>query len=305
MRWKKFGRIYSPHREHKQAISHASMPIPFEIQEGLVRVFHASRDISNRSHIWSIDIKLVGDNWQVIEDSLNLLLKPGPAGHFDDCGVYPSSIVILDDAIYLYYIGWVSGATKPMFYANVGLAISKDNGNTFYKYSRAPIFGRDEVDPWMTTSPFVLKENEIWKMWYVGGSHWDTTTEPWKSYYHIKYASSQNGITWKKANTICLPLKKGEHHISRTFVFKDKNTYRSLFGLNSGRGYELKSACSKDGITWKRDNNYFSGFEESLDIWEKKAQTYPHLIKINDRNFIFYNGNDFGKSGFGIMERIE
>ena len=29
---------------------------------------------------------------------------------------------------------------------------------------------------------------------------------------------------------------------------------------------------------------------------------YPHIVKVNNKYLMFYNGNGFGKSGFGYAE---
>ena len=48
-----------------------------------------------------------------------------------------------------------------MFYSNIGLAISQDDGKTFSKFSDSPILARSEVDKWAVMAPFVLKEKDI------------------------------------------------------------------------------------------------------------------------------------------------
>ena len=227
MSWKKLGLVYVPDGTERLGRTHASLPVPIQIDECVYRVFFASRDDRNYSHIWSIDVELSCEKPKVLSRSSTPVLKPGPIGHFDDCGVYPSSIVQMDDTLFLYYIGWVTGATSPVFYTNVGLAVSEDNGETFGRYSSAPIIGRDEIDPWMVTSSFVLAEETSYKMWYVGGSHWDNEVSPWQSYYQIKYAESKDGICWDNTGHVCIPLTKGEHHVSRTSVIPRTGGYEA------------------------------------------------------------------------------
>ena len=193
MAWKNFRFIYAP-EDFGVKIEH--MPLfrfhPFR-GPNLSRLF-ASRDERNFSFVYSIDVELLPDSPRIVQSNPAPLLKPGLPGHFDDCGVYPASIVRHGGELYLYYIGWVAGGTAPMFYTNVGLAISRDNGQSFKKFSPAPIVGRDVVDPWMMTSPFVLKEATKWRMWYVSGKYWDQSAIPWQSYYDVKIAESKDGI---------------------------------------------------------------------------------------------------------------
>ena len=62
------------------------------------------------------------------------ILELGKPGTFDEHGIMPSCIVKNGDELYLYYSGWQQSIGVP--YNNyTGLAISKDNGKTFKKYS--------------------------------------------------------------------------------------------------------------------------------------------------------------------------
>jgi len=68
---------------------------------------------------------------------------------------------------------------------------------------RYPVaLNRDEIDPYSTFAPFVLKEKGIWKMWYVSLIKWEEKNNELKHYYHIKYAESLDGINWKKEGKI-------------------------------------------------------------------------------------------------------
>jgi len=299
MPWRKLGLIYVPDGADLLGRTHASLPVPLQLEECVYRVFFASRDDRNYSHVWSIDVELSHEKPKVLRRSTAPVLKPGPIGHFDDCGVYPASIVKVDDTLFLYYIGWVTGAISPVFYTNVGLAVSEDNGETFVRYSPAPIIGRDEIDPWMVTSSFVLAEEASYKMWYVGGSHWNNEVSPWQSYYQIKYAESTDGICWNKTGHVCIPLAKGEHNVSRTCVIPQQNGYESWYGVNAGKGYRIGHAKSEDGLNWLRRDEE-AGISLSESGWDSETQSYPYVIDCDLGRFMFYNGNGFGKSGLGI-----
>ncbi|MBP95980.1 hypothetical protein CMK18_08510 [Candidatus Poribacteria bacterium] len=299
MAWEKLGFIHSPDGKNGKGRTHATLAVPYHLNDQVYRVLFASRDDQNRSFVWSVDVELSLTKPRVVSRSLEPLLEPGSAGHFDDCGVYPSSLVKYGNTIYLYYIGWVAGAVSPMFYTNVGLAISENNGKSFKRYSLAPVIGRDAIDPWMVTAPFVLNQNEKWRMWYIGGGYWDDSVSPWQSYYQVKYAESDDGIHWKKSDQICIPLHEGEHHISRTCVVPRNEGYESWYGFNAGSGYRIGYASSNDGLTWKR-NDSESGIKLSVEGWDSKSQSYPYIIDMDLGRFMFYNGNDFGRTGFGL-----
>ena len=299
MAWKKLGKVFSPDNQNLPGLTHAALPVPFHISDNIYRIFFASRDKRNYSSVYSMDIELNGENWNIIDLPSSPLLEPGPAGYFDDCGVYASSIVQHDDLLYLYYIGWSTGGTAPMFYANVGLAISSDRGKTFKKFSAAPICGRDHIDPWMMTAPYVMKLDDKFLMWYVGGERWDVTASPWESYYSLKFAESPDGVSWIKTNQVCLPLKPGEKNISRTCVLPKKRGYECWYGCNFGDGYRIGYAKSLDGKSWHRRDSE-AGITVSKRGWDSESISYPFLITEKGRRYMFYNGNGFGKTGFGL-----
>ena len=63
--------------------------------------------------------------------------------------------------------------------------------------------------------------------------------------------------------------------------------------------YTLGYAISKNGIDWKRKDNQV-GIHKSKIGWDSKMITYPNVIYHNKKYFMFYNGNNYGKYGFGI-----
>lgn len=304
MAWKKLGNVFAPDNHSLPGRSHASLPVPLHIDDNIYRIFFASRDKRNYSSVYSMDIELNGENWNIIDLPSSPLLEPGPAGHFDDCGVYASSIVQHEDLLYLYYIGWSTGGTSPMFYANIGLAISSDKGKTFKKFSPAPICGRDHIDPWMMTAPHVIKSGDKFLMWYIGGERWDVTVSPWQSYYATKFAESRDGVSWVKTNQVCLPLKPGEHHISRAYVRPKQRGFECWYGFNSGNGYRIGYANSSDGRSWKRRDSE-AGISISESGWDAKAISYPSIVEEKGRRYMFYNGNGFGLTGFGLAIESE
>lgn len=65
--------------------------------------------------------------------------------------------------------------------------------------------------------------------------------------------------------------------------------------------YRAGFAISEDGISWTRRDD-LAALEPSQDGWDSEAIAYPYAIKIVDRLLLFYNGNGFGRTGFGYAE---
>jgi predicted GH43/DUF377 family glycosyl hydrolase len=55
---------------------------------------------------------------------------------------------------------------------------------------------------------------------------------------------------------------------------------------------------SHDGIHWERKDDE-TGITVSEKGWDSEAIAYPYCIKVKNKWIMFYNGNGFGKTGFG------
>ncbi|MEP5069850.1 MAG: hypothetical protein ABJQ96_04225, partial [Crocinitomicaceae bacterium] len=63
-------------------------------------------------------------------------------------------------------------------------------------------------------------------------------------------------------------------------------------------------AESLDGIEWERKDREV-GIDVSEAGWDSEMVCFPSVIKVKDKTFMFYNGNNNGKTGFGVAELIE
>jgi len=304
MRWRKLGLVFSPAGRHPWMQTHAANAVPLGLGGDLYRVYFSTRDRRNRSHVGyaEFDIKSPGELLRVSEEPV---LSPGPLGYFDDHGVHPSSLVAFEGRLFLYYIGWNPGLRPPMFYASIGLAVSDDGGLSFRKVSPAPLLARGPFDPWMVSAPFVMREADgRWRMWYISGFKWEEDERGLRSYYHIKYAESEDGFGWRRDGLVCLDLLPGESNIARACVLKDAGVYRAWYGHSAGEGYRVGYAESPDGYSWRRlDAEAGIGVSESG--WDSEALEYPYVFAHGGTKYMIYNGNGFGRDGFGLAVEEE
>ncbi len=299
MTWTPLGRIFSPQGQAPWMMTHASLPLAQLLQQDRVRVYFASRDDRNRSHVGALEFAL-GSLDQVIDLRLDPVLSPGPLGCFDDHGVYPSSLVAVGSRLYLYYIGWNPGARPPLFYSSIGLAVSDDHGKTFHRLRPDPIMARSRFDPCLVTSPCVVHEDSRWRMWYVSGFKWEEGAAGLESYYHIKYAESEDGVEWRREGRVAIDLRPGERNIARPTVLREEDgTWRMWYSFNEGTGYRIGSAESVDGLEWVRHPEAVD-VPRSVDGWDSDAQAYPWVFDCSGQRYLLYNGNGFGRDGFGL-----
>jgi predicted GH43/DUF377 family glycosyl hydrolase len=73
------------------------------------------------------------------------------------------------------------------------------------------------------------------------------------------------------------------------------------FRKNKDRAYRIGYAFSDDLINWTRDDKNV-GITFSEDGWDSNMLHYPHIFELDGKFYMLYNGNEFGRCGFGIAE---
>jgi hypothetical protein len=298
MTWRKLGRVFVPSGERPWMQTHAAVPLPLGLDGSRYRVYFSTRDAHQRSHAGHLVLD-VDDPSSPHDLAERPALAPGELGTFDDHGVLPSSLVAFDGRLLLYYIGWNPGPREPLFYASVGLAVSDDGGLTFDRVSRAPVLARGEHDPLFVTSPFVLRDEGAWRMWYVSGVRWAVEDGELRSWYHVKHAESDDGVTWRRDGRVSIDNRPGERNIARPCVVKEGGRYRMWYSFDAGHGYRIGYAESADGYAWERADDR-AGIDVSGEGWDSQAVSYPYVFAHGARRYLLYSGNDLGRAGFGL-----
>lgn len=309
MKTKKIGLIYASTGKNSFDISHCHKPTPILIDEETVRVFFGARDDKNKTRITFIDLE--PNNLTKIKYTYNKpVLDLGKIGTFDDSGVNVCSIVKNNNEILMYYIG-VNTSTTVHMRNSIGIAVSKDNGVTFSRLYEGPILDRTKTEPYYVGACDILKDNQQWTCYYTCGKHWITIDGKPEINYQIQRATSSDGIDWKRNNEIVIPPTNEYEVCARPSVWKENDIYYMLYSKrsmknfreNSKSNYRAGYATSTDGINWNRCDNMID-LMPSETGWDSEAIAYPYFFQLNGKKYIFYNGNGFGKTGFGIAEII-
>ena len=305
MHWTKKGLIFKPDHNFDWMVSHAQVPIVEKTDKDRLRIYFGTRNLQNQTSTAFIDVE-VGYPQNILHLQDQPVLPIGNLGCFDDSGAMPSWIVNFNEKKYLYYTGWNVGSTVP-YRNSIGISISENNGASFIRLYDGPILDRTPTEPYFCGSPCILIENDRWRMWYLSGIEWKIHAVNPEPYYHIKYAESTDGIHWKREGRVCVDFKTpNEGGIARPSVLKDGKTYRMWYSYRGGidyrtnrsHSYRIGYAESQDGLEWVRKDDEV-GITISEGGWDSEMIAYPFVIDINDRRYMFYNGNGFGKSGIG------
>lgn len=300
-KWKKLGLVFEVNKNYDWMYSHASVPFAENIKDDLFRIYFSCRNRTNESAIGYVDIDLKNPQ-DLLKISEKPILAKGELGAFDDSGTMGCCILNKENFKYMYYIGWNLGVTVP-FRNSIGLAISKDNGESYQKAFKGPIIDRTKDEPHFTASNCVIEDNGIYKIWYVSCTGWKKNDEKVVHNYHIKYAESDDGINWKRDGIVAIDYKdEYEYAISVPRVIKEYGVYKMWF---SSRGtkeiptYRIRYAESYDGINWTRKDDEV-GIDVSETGWDSEMICYPFVFDHKGKRYMLYNGNDYGKTGFGL-----
>ena len=299
--WIKKGLLFDPEEFFKDEWTHASIPTAVGLGSNAYRIFFSSRDCKNRSHVFYLDVTIDGEEISITRVNTNPVLEPGEISYFDEHGVMPGSIIynVHDNLYYMYYIGWQRLSSVP-FNLNIGLALSKSL-EKFYRLNRVPIVPVSDDAPFINTSPFVIYDEGLYKMWHVGGVRWVKTKEDVKHFYNIRYAVSVDGVHWKKEGVVLDFKYPNEYALARPSVLKENGLYKMWYSFRAspfGETYRIGYAESRDGITWERKDELV-GIDVSESGWDSEMICYPYVFKHNGVKFMLYNGNGYGKTGFG------
>jgi hypothetical protein len=296
MQWRKLGLIFCASGQRAWMHTHAAVPIAEAIEGSLYRIYFSSRDAANRSHTGYVVIDLQQPQ-TVLYLAETPVLSPGGLGLFDDSGAMATWLTRVGNRRYLYYIGWNLGVTVP-FRNALGLAISEGDA-PFVRYAPGAIIDRSLREPHFCASCCVMKDGELWRSWYLSCTGWDLRQGRPEHRYHIKYAESDDGICWRREGHVAIEYgNENETAISRPSVLRDADGWKMWYSYR-GANYRIGYAESVDGKHWLRQDHR-AGIEVSASGWDAEMIEYPFVFDHEGQRFMLYNGNDYGRSGFGL-----
>lgn len=300
MRWRKLGVVWRPDASRWWARSHAAGPTPWRRDADTLRLFVQCRDENGVGRIGYVDVD-ANDPLRVKAVSAEPVLDIGRPGTFDDNGVFPACIVQVGDLLYLYYVGFEL-CHHIRYRLLTGLAVSTDGGESFRRVRGSAILERSEAELYFRCGPYVLQEGGVFRMWYVAGSAWIDVAGKSMPVYEMRYLESANGIDWPDTGRPCIQLTDpDEHGFGRPWVVPSNGGYEMFYSIRrqSLRQYRLGFARSVNGLDWTRQDEAL-GLDVSPSGWDSEAIEYSALAPGAGGRLLFYNGNDFGATGFGV-----
>lgn len=304
--WNKLGLLFNPlkFKRDTKLLTHVANPLPIHMSGDIFRIYYSGRDSSNRSSVGAVDIDIVA------KKVVNVYSKPfftyGEKDSFYPDGVSVGNFYEADGVTYILFMGW-QAPTDQHWKGDVGRLIVNDDMSLTLD-SNMPFIGVDSVDPISLSYPWVMSNDGGYDMWYGSTINWDAGNK--EMLHVINYARSMDGHNWEKKG-LAVPYVIGKAQaFSRPSVIHNHNNRSSEWEMwfsyrsGSGQSYRIGYAISDNGNEWKLclEN---SGIDVSLSGWDSEMIEYPYVFSHKGCLYMLYNGNSYGKTGFGlaILER--
>ena len=297
--WKRLGQIF-------KTDTFATSPRAL-IFEDSVRIYYSYR-VPDKDKVLSkiAFVDFTKDFKKIIGRSTKQVISLGKPGCFDEHGIKPF-VPFRHKAKEIFgFIGGISRKDSACVDSAIGLAISKDNGETFKRMGQGPLIGANLNEPFLIADPFLIEKENRLHLFYIFGSKWSRRLkeEPYARFYQITHATSFDGLNWLRTGKYIIEPETSDECQSTPTIVQIKDLYycyfcyRRMFDFKERENsYRIGLATSKDLFNWERQEDDFLISESG---WDSEMICYPHVFEMDDNFYMIYNGNGFGKYGFGL-----
>jgi len=289
---------------------------PQSIQIGdFRRIFFSTRFTDTAGYVFSevrfIDFDLTLTK-RLSEPSDSVINRSAP-GSFDEDGIFPlhpiQESLVGAARFQAFTCGWQRKSSVDID-MKVGLVETKDGGISFERIFKGPIMGPTPVEPFLIGDPSAIYANGKFFVYYIFGTDWVVSGDniPEREYkigvaeFNPKNSEIHSRVGAQIiANRISIEAQAMPSVVFFEGVFHMFYCFRSVFDFrtNPKAGYRLAHAFSDDGIHWSNSDSLFL---KSSSAWDEEMQCYPSAYIHEDYVYVLYNGNQFGKSGFGSLK---
>ena len=296
--WEKLGNVYTPDPgRHPRLVSHAANPLPVHLAGDVFRVFYSGRDVENRSSVGAVDIDIA--TLDIVEDHAGPIFTHGEPGSFHADGVSIANCYRVGERRYMLFMGWQAPADghwrgdigRLSVAADLSLSLDGDG----------PLLGSNREDPISLSYPWVIADGrDGFRMWYGSTVTWDGGNG--EMVHILKEATSSDGSVWTRTGrSVPHELGVAQAFSRPTVAANPEGGLDMWFSYRDGTGrpYRIGYARDHDGSGWTLDLQG-AGIDVSPDGWDSEMIEYPFVFDHADSRYMLYNGNGYGRTGFGL-----
>lgn len=277
-------------------MTHVANCVPIHKSGDVFRIYFNSRNSENRSSIGAVDIDIV--TMQIVKEVLPPVFEYGPQGSYFEYGVSIGNLYVVDDITYMSFMGWQFPEIGHWFGEVGRLRVNQDFSLSLD--SIEPMLGLDEVDNLSISYPWIEKIGSSYHMWYGSTSTWDAGNN--EMLHTFKHATSNDGLNWlKKGDSIPYELGHAQAFSRPTVLVKNDGSLTMWFSYRSGGDalYRIGESKLDNNGVWSKVVPA-PGLTVSEEGWDSEMVEYPYVFSHLDKIYMLYNGNGYGKSGFGL-----
>lgn len=247
------------------------------------------------------------DFGEILAFSETQVVEDASLGSFDEHGIFPLDVVRCGDELLGFSGGW-SRRSSVSIDMSIGKLISQNDGLTFERTGEGPALTHSVAEPFLVGDPSVLMVNGLLHMFYISGTRWARSPEgvPERTYL-ISHRVSLDGSSWVPVPggkpVPIPPLSRWEAQAMPSLVRVENwwvmfFCYRDTFGFreNPEKMYRLGVAYSENLVDWTRVEFDLTSWRKE---WDSKMMAYPNAHLRGEHLYLLYNGNGFGRQGFG------
>ena len=277
-------------------VSYFANPMIIIMEDHKARIFFNSRTKRNFSIIQSIDIDLRDFSLEL--PSLQTQIGAENLRGFCSHGLSLGGIYQEEGKHIVTTMGWIN---KPQehWYGTIG-KVRMDEDSNLVPQSLTEWFTLDSEDSISLSYPAIYERDGTSRMWFGSTLTWDAGNG--EMLHILKEKISTDSINFTKTGRILNYDLNTAQAFSRPSIIEING--RALMA------YSYRSANSKYriGFVWLDDlttashlNGGLTSFLPSENSWEAEMVEYPFLFIHDSEVYMLYNGDDFGKTGIGIV----
>ncbi len=280
--------------------------------ESFVRVYFTTREADGKNLFKSYPtfVDFSRDFGQLLSFGRYPLIPLGDLGSFDEHGIFPfQPFRDKDGDLCASTTGWSRRVSTPTE-SCIGLAISDKDGENFTREGTGPILAALHDEPFLVADGAIFFYEDVYHMFYISGERWIDGPENKERVYKIRHAISKDLHNWNRDYQNLISDRLGidecqalpsviriDNGWLMAFCYRDAIEFRS----NPEKGYRIGWAESQDLVHWDRVDDSQKILQHPSS-WDSNMRAYPNLFKNEFGTFLLYNGNFFGREGFGLAK---
>ena len=180
----------------------------------------------------------------IIWSNFQMVVNIGSEGTYDTSSAYMPCVIKDNDTYKMWYAGHDVSNTRIIY-------CTSTDGIIWSNFQMVVDIGSEGTyDTLLTYAPCVIKDDGVYKMWYIGHDGSNTRTI---------YCTSTDGINWSNFQMVVDIGSEGTYDTNRIFVpsvIKDGNLYKMWYSGNAGTNYRIMYCTSFfQKLYYNRKNN--------------------------------------------------